>query len=285
MGPIVTLYILAGCVAAAAALFVVMLLVSVMRRPQLPSISTFTPPLQRMMRALTPLPLAPAGVAFDEAPTTAMSKTAPTMPAKPRYAAQMLAVQPAGPVQTRSPYAPTIAMQPAHTFEEPSVSSAAARSFPQALGAPARSSAPPQTGNLVAPAPWSAPRVAPPPLPQAARMIAPAPPVPGFAPSPFVWESPSPAPLATPLPTKGRADVRRAVSHPKFPTKKKRWWLRISLGLVVTSALAAGAAVAYPAMLDPICDDYEWFGNDVASLAREQAQIAHDTIADFIANL
>jgi hypothetical protein len=77
MAPLITLYILGGCVAAAVLLFIVMSIVSAVRPPQLPSILE-PPPLQRMIRALTPLPMS-----FEDVPS--LRKTpVPMMPATPR---------------------------------------------------------------------------------------------------------------------------------------------------------------------------------------------------------
>lgn len=84
--------------------------------------------------------------------------------------------------------------------------------------------------------------------------------------------------------------VRGHVDHrgahlPVYPARRARWLVRIVVGLFVTSALAAGAVVAYPAMIDPLCDDYQWFGDTAAQSIREHArdanaaivQAAHDT--------
>lgn len=57
------------------------------------------------------------------------------------------------------------------------------------------------------------------------------------------------------------------------------------LALLVTSALAAGAVVAFPAMLDPLCDDYEWFGNDTALVIRDYARDAHTAVVEFVRDL
>jgi hypothetical protein len=239
MAPMITLYILAGCVGVAAALFVVMLVLSAMRPPQLPDISP-PPPLQRMIRALTPMPFAPAGMPFeDEAPTRAL-------PPKPRYAVQIPAV-PAPPTST----APTVMLR--NTAQPP----------PVPTYAPPRPAPPPP----------------PPPMPRVAAPVAlPLPPA-----SPFVWELPStPAPKPATAP---RFDLRRSQSHPPFPRRRKRIWLRVVVVMFVMSILAAGAVVAFPSLLDPLCDDYEWIGGDIAVTLREQAQLAHDAVINFLATL
>jgi len=260
MAPLITLYILAGCVAIAAALFVVMIVLSVVRPPQLPDLPPDAPPLQRMIRALTPLPLAPApatiGVAFDEAPTRHRVTPLPPRPAQtvqppspPRHAIQMPAVSAAQTVVLRSATATrTVA--------------------PPAPPAPQRTVAPP------------APPRTTPPNPPPARSVAPPPPPPPPTAAPFVWSQPGVAPVA-----KKQADVRRAVSRPTYPVRRSRKLLWFFVGVFVTSALAAGAVVAYPAMLDPLCNDYEWFGSDAALVIREQARAAHTAIVDFVSNL
>ncbi|HEX5063716.1 MAG TPA: hypothetical protein VFV99_30265 [Kofleriaceae bacterium] len=70
-----------------------------------------------------------------------------------------------------------------------------------------------------------------------------------------------------------------------YPVRRSRKLLWFFVGLFVTTTLAAGAVVAYPALLDPLCDDYEWFGNDAALVVREQAREAHTAIVDFVSNL
>jgi hypothetical protein len=179
MAPLITLYILGGCVAVAAILFIVMIVLSVARPPQLPPLS-LEPPLQRMIRALTPMP-----VAYEEAPTT------------------------------------------------------------QRPSAPARTVAP-------APPPTTRPAHALPPVP---RIAAPPPAAPAFAPSPFVWEAP---PTVKPVSHPALDAAQRSVSRPVYPVQRSRKLRRFVIGLFVITTLAAGAVVAYPALLDPLCDDYVW---------------------------
>ena len=238
MAPMITLYILGGCVAVAALLFVVMIVLSALRPPELPNLSE-PMPLQRMIRALTPLPIATAtpGMtrSFDEAPTTLMPRAA--------VAAARPPVPPRAPVATRPPV-PPVPPRPAPTFAPP-----------------------------------------PPPPPQA---FAPPPIAP--APSPFVWSVPTPtvAPSAvvTAPPKFVRVEPsRRPVSLPTYPARRPRKLLRFCVGLFVTSLLASGVVVAYPAMLDPLCDDYEWFGAEATHVVREHARNAHDAIAGLVQRL
>jgi hypothetical protein len=222
MAPEITLYILGGCVALAALLFIIMIVLSVARPPRLPVLSTYEPPLQRMVRALTPLPIAAA--AFDEAPTKLKT--------------------PARPIPPRPP---------------PMSANVQARSMP-AVPAPA------------------APFVAPPIVaPVAPSPVAPA------APSAFVWNDHSPPPLSTQ--NRLRVDPKRAVSRPQYPVRRSRKLLWFVLALFMTSALAVGAVVAYPALLNPLCDDYEWFGADAARDVRQRARDTHAAIADFVLTL
>jgi hypothetical protein len=174
MGPVITLYILGGCVAVAAGLFIVMIVLTAMRPPQLPDLSIPPPaPLQRMIRALTPVPIV-----------------------------------------------------------------AAQRNV--------------QTQRVVRPPVVPAPVVRPP-------VVLP------------------PVPVTQPPP--------RVIRRPIYPARRSRPLLRFVVGVLVTSVLATGAVVAYPAMLDPLCDNYEWFGADSAHVVRQYARDAHAAIADFIATL
>lgn len=70
-----------------------------------------------------------------------------------------------------------------------------------------------------------------------------------------------------------------------YPARRSRKLVRFVVGLFLTTAIAAGAVVAYPAMLDPLCDDYEWFGADAAGVVREHARDAHSAVSEFIQSL
>ena len=196
MAPLITLYILAGCVAAAAVLFIIMIVITALRPPQLPDISFKPePPLQRMMRALTPVPIA-----------------AP--PVRP-------------PVQV--PAAPPVVR----------------------------------------------------PKPPAAR-----PSQPIARPSQPVARPSQPIARATPRPSRPStarvAPIPATVRRPVYPVKQSRPLLRVLAWVLVTTSLAACAAITNPMLLDPLCDDYEWFGADTAQVARQYARDAHDAIASFI---
>lgn len=192
MAPLITLYILAGCVGVAALLFIVMIVITALRPPQLPELSQLIieppapppAPLQRVIRALTPVPI----VATPQPAVVAVPRAAVTTP---RAAAPMpRAVVPAQPAIIRP---------------------AAPRPIPAAPAAP--------------------------------------------------------APVAR---------------RPVYPVKRTRPLLRFVVGLVVTTIVAAGAVVAYPALLDAPCDDYEWFGADAAQVVRGHARDAHATIVEFV---
>lgn len=70
-----------------------------------------------------------------------------------------------------------------------------------------------------------------------------------------------------------------------YPERRSRKLARFVMSLLVIGVLAAGAAIAYPALLDPLCDDYEWFGADAAHVVRQHARAAHAVFAQFIENL
>lgn len=182
MAPMITLYILGGCVAVAAILFIVMIVLSVARPPKLPTLTIDSAPLQRVIRALTPLPIASPPPKPPAPPPIPVARTA--VPAVPRPAPPVVA-----------PVAPVVQL------------------------------------------------ISKPPL------------------------------------------ARRPISLPRYPTRKSRKLVLFTLGLLVGLVLASAAAIAYPAMLDPLCDDYEWFGGDAALVVREQARNAHAAIGDFVYSL
>ena len=77
---------------------------------------------------------------------------------------------------------------------------------------------------------------------------------------------PSPAPFARPI----------------YPAHRSNRLLRGFVGLLLTTTLLAGAVVAYPALLDPLCDDYIWFGADATTIVRDHAREANTVLADLI---
>ena len=50
------------------------------------------------------------------------------------------------------------------------------------------------------------------------------------------------------------------------------------MSLFVSSVIVAGAVIAYPALIDPLCADYEWFGE-----IRQHARAVHSAIAELLA--
>lgn len=218
MTPMITLYILAGCVALAAAIFVVMIIATALRPPELPRIGMdMPPPIERMVRALTPPPFA---------------TVAPVM---------------RSPVAAAAPVAAPASVAPA------APAASAMRSAVPAV-APAMRAPVPAVAPVVSPAVVSAAPVTRPPIVL-----------------PLV---PPPAP----------AIARARPILPLYPVRRGRKLLRVTLVLFALAVVAAGSVVAYPAMLDPLADDYEWFGADTVSVLREQARIAHDAIAAFVAD-
>lgn len=155
MSPLITFYILAGIVGLAVLVFIVMIVVTALRPPQLPELSINPPPLQRIVRALTPVPAA---------------------------------------------------------------------------------------------------RPTPPPV-----------------------AVPPPVPISVPVP----APVRR----PIYRRRRSRLLTRIVIGTIVTLTLASGTIIAFPSLLDPLCDDYEWFGTEAASVVRHHACDAHNAIYELVEGL
>jgi hypothetical protein len=299
MAPVITLYVLGGLVAAAAVVFLVMIVVMALRPPEIPNLAVDPTPLQRMVRALTPLPFASAsGASLEESTTTAFAR-APTPPRRtqpppaPPQIARTAAPSFAPPSFAPPSFAPPSFAQP--SFAQPSFAqpSFAQPSFAQPSFAQpsfAQPSRPPVAARAPAPPPAPPPRVVVPP-PQ----------------SLFQWDAPAPAarctvqvaqpapppqrfaPRAIPAPPSGRFAAhiahRRAVSHPAYPRRRPRKLLRFFVVLFMLGVASTSAVVAYPAMLDPLCDDYEWVGAETATVVREHARNTHEAIADFIHGL
>jgi pSer/pThr/pTyr-binding forkhead associated (FHA) protein len=64
--------------------------------------------------------------------------------------------------------------------------------------------------------------------------------------------------------------------------RRSRMFLRCIVALFVTSVIAACVVVAFPPVLDPLCDDYEWFGAEAAGVVRQLAYDARSTIAELM---
>ena len=260
MAPMITLYILGGCVAAAVLLFIVMIVLSALRPPQLPELSVDAPPLERFMRALTPAPIAAPGM-------------------QPAYA-RTAAVPP----RTRPPSPP-----PA-TIKQPAPPAAAAQ--PQVL--PPVVAPPSAIKPVVAPPSAIKPVVVP---TSAIKPVVALPPVVKPAAPPVVAQAPAPSPAATrpasaapaaraPRPpvafTRPPYAAPAAFARPVYPARRGRKLLRGFVGLLLKTTLVAGTVVAYPALIDPLCDDYVWFGADAAAVIREHAREANVVLADLI---
>lgn len=275
MAPQTVFYILAGCVAVAALVFVVMIVVTALRPPQLPELDVDPPPpLERMIRALTPVPFAPAtaGGAFEQAraPSPPMRPSSPrVVPATPQVAPSIAPASPTPIARTAAPPAriapPGVAPTPSATTTAPPFAAPSAPVSATPSAPPSASIAPPSARTTAKPA---AKALAAPfsgyVLPSAARRGA-------------------PAVTAAPIPSTLRIDrSREGARLPVYPERRARWLLRIVLGMFVASLLAAGAVVAYPALLDPLCDDYEWFGAEASQVVREHAQNARAWIVELI---
>jgi hypothetical protein len=210
MSPLITFYILAGMVGLAVLVFLVMIVVTALRPPELPDLHIEPRPLDRMIRALTPLPFAT---------TTPMPANRPT------------------PVPVMVPAPPSIATAPA-------APTAAARSA-------------------------VAPRAAAPHVPVVA---APQPPV--VVPSRSLSAQP-------------RVGLDRSgeIRRPIYPHRRSRTLGRILIGLFVALTLASGTIIAVPSVIDPLCDDYEWFGAEAANVVRHYACDAHNAIYELVEDL
>jgi hypothetical protein len=254
MAPMITLYILGGCVAAAVLLFIVMIVLSALRPPQLPELSVDAPPLERFMRALTPAPIAGA----------------PGM--QPAYA-RAAAVPP----RTRPPSPPPAAIK------QPAPPAAAVQ--PQVQ--PPVVAPPSVIQPVIAPPSAIKPVVALPPVVKPAPPVVAQAPATRPAPSHAATRPASAAPAArAPRPpvafTRPPYAAPAAFARPVYPARRGRKLLRGFAALLLTTTLVAGTVVAYPALIDPLCDDYVWFGADAAAVIREHAREANVVLADLI---
>lgn len=66
-------------------------------------------------------------------------------------------------------------------------------------------------------------------------------------------------------------------SRPAFP-KQPRWKLRVLIGVFAVMLLAVGVTIACPVVLDPLCDDYDWFGAGAATAVRDAAWTANEAV-------
>lgn len=66
---------------------------------------------------------------------------------------------------------------------------------------------------------------------------------------------------------------------PVYPTHRVRTLLRIVGGLVATATFASAIVIAQPSLLDPLCDEIEWFGSGTAVDLRERAWDANAELA------
>jgi hypothetical protein len=256
------------------------------------------PPHRPIMRVASPPP-EPSG--STDAVTTPEKPLSPTafLQHKPRATASAAPAQrPAGtlapPASTQRPAGtlapPMSTQQPAAVVHAPApIAPSAPAHRPAATIAPTTPAAPraPAAPTAAAPARHSAPRL--PAQRTAGRASVTLPSVP---------QRPQPAretykPIITPLGNAKRPITlkvrsligQRGARLPVYPARRGRWLVRIVVGLFITSALAAGTVVAHPAIIDPLCDDYVWFGADAAHVIRDQAsaanaaitQLAHDT--------
>jgi hypothetical protein len=266
MAPLITLYILGGCVAAAAVLFIVMIVFSALRPPPLPMPAADTPPLKRLIRALTPpFATATANPRVGAKPGTFDTEEA-TIPLRPANAVALVAA-PRGAKQPAPPSLPSALSRTAETSFEPARPVAPQRSSPPPLpGLPPRGAAPPSLPPRAAPP--AAPVTRAPTSVPALPSIRPAPPsfaaAPALMPSRWSPDATSPGSFASTPSTARRLPV--------YPTHRGRTLLRILGALLATVTLASAIVVARPSLLDPLCDELDWFGSGTAADLRERAR-------------
>ena len=73
----------------------------------------------------------------------------------------------------------------------------------------------------------------------------------------------------------------RALTRPSYPEWRPLKVVRFFIMLFAVCVVATCAAIAYPPLLDPLCE-YQWFGSDAASTLRNYARAAHDGIAGLL---
>lgn len=275
MAPLITLYILGGCVAAAGILFLVMIVFSALRPPRLPEADAAPPPIQRVIRALTPraVPLVPAtlGPPIDDM----FDNDEPTRPLGPRNAIKLVtgAQPPPAPRSAVPPPLPGVAPTP------PSLPGVLSRSAVTEFEAPRRM----VPKRAPAPPPPPPRPVAPPPAPSSeSRPTAPSRPMPAsFAAAPALmpsrWSPDSTSPgsfASTPSSVAARLPV--------YPSHRGRTIARIIGVLVGTVVLASAVAIARPSLLDPLCDDLDWFGSNTAIAVRDHARDANAALTPYV---
>jgi hypothetical protein len=75
------------------------------------------------------------------------------------------------------------------------------------------------------------------------------------------------------------------IRRPIYPHRRSRTLGRILIGLFVALTLASGTIIAVPSVIDPLCDDYEWFGAEAANVVRHYACDAHNSIYELVEDL
>jgi hypothetical protein len=287
MDAMLTLYILCGCVALAVLLFVVMGVASVLRRPQLPDLDAVMQagPMRQFLRALTPRPLPLPASIVALAPSPAQSDRAQTdrdlvprtvipLPAivgiapatRSRAQLQMMSLDQALAVPREAehlPIMPNTAIQPMQPMPQPAPR---LRTVPKATRPPpVATEEPPHLPTVVV-----APALLEPVQP-VERAIAWAPPPPTATIRPAM-----PADFWTTDPAVAN-QRRSARALPQYPDRPSVLG-RILGWTIATLLVAAAPAVVEPALLDPLCDDYEWDGAETAAIARDVAREAHAAI-------
>jgi hypothetical protein len=251
MDPALVLYALCGLVGLAIAIFVVGSLVSVLRRPQLPDLTS----LELGQAALTIAPLAPLGPSPSMVARVAQDNSTFEIQATTPFQRAVRALTPV-PWLPKLPPAPITPLAPA----KPRIDI-------------------PELPRLAASTPVAPVRTV---EERSVSVVA----VPSLTPKPELVAKPGAAKPRAHRRTQQRARLpapamRFANWEARYPRKHGRG-RRIVLVMLALLVACSGALVAAPHLIDPLCDDYEWFGDDAAQSVRQVAVDAHDTLARWL---
>ena len=252
MDPTLVLYGSVGLVGLALAIFVVMSVVSLLRPPQLPDLAGFE--LGKAALTIAPIPsvaLHPSSEdrRLEVQATTPFLRTLRTL--------------------TPVPWLPRLGPAPI-TPLEPSKPRIDIPDLPRLKAATPARPAPSGVSRSTAPATAVAPARAP------ATPVAPT-----RAPATTSVASGPPRRQRVRLPTPPVMFASWAARYPRNAQRRVRRLLLVTFTVLVA---CSGALVAAPHAIDPLCDDYRWFGDDAASSVRQLALDAHDAIADVLSS-
>lgn len=72
---------------------------------------------------------------------------------------------------------------------------------------------------------------------------------------------------------------------PVYPSHPGRTFARIIGALLATATFACAIVVAQPSLLDPLCDELDWFGSGTAAMLRERAREANAELGPWMETL